>query len=164
MTMAERMDRLGDRQLATPIGALLFVVAGWPVLFLRVAPYQDLPDHLATLCVLLDPGRYPEFVSNGWLKSNTLMFGLLLLFSKLGGPIAAGRALCVLVLGSTAMALPHFVLELTDRRRLLVASLFMLPMVHGWFVLMGMLAFALALPLGLYAIMLLCRQGASPTA
>src|SRR5271155_3044658 len=81
MTMDERMDRLGDRQLATLIGALLFVVAGWPVLFLRIAPYQDLPDHLATLCVLLDPGRYPEFVSNGWLKSNTLMFGLLLLFS-----------------------------------------------------------------------------------
>src|SRR5580693_9322837 len=32
-----------DQRLAVVIGAGLFVVAGWPLLALRVPPYQDLP-------------------------------------------------------------------------------------------------------------------------
>ena len=49
------VEGLRDRQLATLIGAVLALVGGWPLLFLRLAPYQDLPDHLATVCVLPEP-------------------------------------------------------------------------------------------------------------
>src|ERR1700722_5625735 len=31
------------------IGTAYFVLAAWPLLFLRIPPYQDMPDHLATV-------------------------------------------------------------------------------------------------------------------
>jgi hypothetical protein len=163
VSIVERMARVSDRQLATLIGGVLLALAGWPLLFLQVPPYQDLPGHMATVCVLLNPERYPEFLSNGWLKANSLFLGLLYLAAKAVGVVDAARIVCALVLGATAFALPHFVLAFTDRRRLLVASLVMAPMVHHWFILMGMLGFALALPLGLATIVLLARQAAQPS-
>jgi hypothetical protein len=163
VSIVERMARMSDKQLATLIGGALFVVAGWPLLFLRVPPYQDLPGHMATVCVLLNPERYPDFLSNGWLKANSLFVGLLYLAAKGLGVVAAARLVCALVLGATALALPHFVLAFTDRRRLLVASLLMAPMVHHWFILMGMLGFALAFPMGLATLVLLARQAEQPS-
>lgn len=156
--------RFSDRGLCALIGAGLFVVAGWPLLALRVPPYQDLPDHLATVCVLLHPTRYPDFVANGWFKTNSVFIGLLYLVSKAIGVIPAGRVVSAFVVGAMSFTLPHFVLAFTDRRRLLIASLVMAPMAHSWFVLMGMLGFALALPLGLWVLVLLARQKAQPTA
>jgi hypothetical protein len=152
-----------DQRLAVVIGAGLFVVAGWPLLALRVPPYQDLPDHLATVCVLLDPTRYPDFVTNGWFKTNSVFIGLLYLISKAIGVIPAGRVVSALVVGAMSFTLPQFVLAFTDRRRLLIASLVMAPIAHSWFVLMGMLGFALALPLGLWVLVLLARQSAQAT-
>ncbi len=156
-------SRWTDRQLATALGALYFALTGWPLLFLRVPPYQDLPDHLATVCVLMQPERYPEFISNGWFKANSLFVALTFLLAKAIGVLGAGRVVCLLVVGATSFALPHFVLAMTDRRRLLVASLFMAPMVHNWWILMGMLNFALAFPLGLGMLLLLARQAETPT-
>jgi hypothetical protein len=155
---------ISDQRLAVFIGAALFVVAGWPLLALRVPPYQDLPDHLATVCVLLDPRHYPDFVTNGWFKTNSVFIGLLFLISKALGVIPAGRIVSAFVVGAMAFSLPQFVLAFTDRRRLLIAALVMAPMAHSWFVLMGMLGFALAIPLGLWVLVLLARQNAQPTA
>jgi hypothetical protein len=154
---------LKDRQLATLLGAVLALVGGWPLFFLRLAPYQDLPDHLATVCVLLNPERYPEFVSNGWLKSNAALVGILYVLAKAIGILAAGRVLPLLVVGVTALALPHFVLAFTDRRRLVVASLLMAPMVHHWWTLMGMLNFSLGFALALVLLAVLARQAETPT-
>jgi len=164
VSVVARLDRLSDRTLATLIGAVLCVVAGWPMFFLRMPPYQDLPDHLATVCVLLDPARYPDYVSNGFFKANSLFVFSTYLMAKVIGVIPAGRAFALAVIGSTAFTLPHFVLSFTDRRRLLVASLVMAPMVHNWWTLMGMLNFALAFPLALLLLMVLARQAARPTA
>jgi hypothetical protein len=158
-----RIAQWSDRRIAVLLGAALFLVAGWPLLFLRVPPYQDLPDHLATVCVLLDPSRYPEFVTNGWFKTNSVFIDLLYAMSKLVGVAPAGRLVSAFIVGATAFTLPQFVLELTDRRRLVTASLVMAPMAHSWFVLMGMLGFALALPLGLWMLVLFARQHARPT-
>jgi hypothetical protein len=157
------VEGLRDRQLATLLGAVLAIVGGWPLLFLRLPPYQDLPDHLATVCVLLNPERYPEFVSNGWLRANSFLISFLYVLSKGIGVLGAGRLLPAIVVAVTAFALPHFVLSFTDRRRLLVASLFMAPMVHHWWTLMGMLNFSLgfALSLGLFTV--LARQATEPT-
>ncbi len=162
-TLVVRIERLRDRQLATLIGAALAIVGGWPLLFLRLPPYQDLPDHLATACVLLNPERYPEFVLNGWLKANSSLVTLLYLLAKGIGVVAAGRLLPVLVVGATAFALPHFVLAFAGRRRMVVASLFMAPMVHHWWTLMGMLNFALGFALALVLLAILSRQTERPT-
>ncbi len=164
MSVVERIDRLSDRALATLIGAVLFVVAAWPMFFLPMPPYQDLPDHLATVCVLLDPARYPDYVSNGFFKANSLFVFATYLMAKVVGVIPAGRAFAFVVLGSTAFTLPHFVLSFTDRKRLVVASLVMAPMVHNWWTLMGMLNFAVAFPLALLLLMILARQATRPTA
>src|SRR5579862_7805247 len=163
MRLVERIAPWSDKRLALFLGAALFVVAGWPLLALPVPPYQDLPDHLATVCVLLDPTRYPDFVMNGWFKTNSVFIGLVYLISKLIGVVRAGRVVCGLVVGAMSFTLPQFVLAFTDRRRLLIASLVMAPMAHSWFVLMGMLGFALALPLGLWMLVLLARQEEEPT-
>ena len=162
-SLVARVERLRDRQLATLIGAVLALVGGWPLLFVRLPPYQDLPDHLATVCVLLSPSRYPEFVSNGWLKANSFLVSLLFLLAKGVGLLAAGHLLPILVVGATAFALPHFVLAFTDRRRLVVASLFMAPMVHHWWTIMGMLNFALGFALGLMLFVVLARQAERPS-
>jgi len=152
-----------DARLAALIGAAFLVVAAWPLLFLHVLPYQDMPDHLATVCVLLHPERYPEFASNGWLKANSLFIFSVYVLAKTVGPLVAGRIFAAVVIGATAFALPRFVLAFTDRKRLLVASLVMLPMVHNWWTLMGMLSFAFAFPLGLELIGLIARQIERPT-
>jgi hypothetical protein len=154
---------VSDRALATLLGAALFVVAGWPLLVLWMPPYQDLPDHLATACVLLHPERFPEYTLNGLLRANALMDVATLALAKSFGVIAAGRVVAIAVVAATAMALPHFVLSFTDRRRMLVASLFLAPMVHHWWILMGMLGFALAVPLALGLLVHLARQAARPT-
>jgi hypothetical protein len=152
-----------DARLVLVIGTAYFVLAAWPLLFLRLPPYQDMPDHLATVSVLLHPERYPEYVSNGWLKANSLFVFTVYQLAKVVPPMAAGRLFATLVIGATAFALPRFVLAFTDRKRLLVASLVMLPMVHNWWTLMGMLNFAFAFPLGLELIVLLARQIERPT-
>jgi hypothetical protein len=158
-----RVAELSDRQLATLIGGVLAFIGGWPLLFVHLPPYQDLPDHLATVGVLLNPSRYPEFVSNGWLKANSFLVSLLFVLAKGIGLLAAGRVVPVLVVGATAFALPHFVLSFTDRRRLVVASLFMAPMVHHWWTIMGMLNFSLGFALGLMLFVVLARQADKPS-
>jgi hypothetical protein len=157
------MDRVSDRQLATLIGAVLAFVGAWPLLFLRLAPYQDLPDHLATTSVLLNPERFPEYVSNGgWFRANSLLVTLLYVLSKGLGVLEAGRVVPVLVAGAIAFALPHFLLSFADRPRLLVGSLVMAPMVHNWWTLMGMLNFVLGFAMALPLLGLLAKQLGRP--
>jgi hypothetical protein len=158
------MDRWSDRALATLIGAVLFLVAAWPLFIIQVPPYQDLPDHMSTVCVLLNPARYPEYVTNGFFKANSLFVFTTYELAKVIGVLAAARAFTFACLAATAFALPHYVLSFTDRRRLLVASLVMAPMVHNWWMLMGMLNFALAFPLALMLLVVLARQLQRPTA
>jgi hypothetical protein len=62
-----------------------------------------------------------------------------------------------------AVAFPWVVLELTNRRRMIAASFLAWPMVHNWFVCMGMLDFALGVPCALLAIVFLHRQHTAPT-
>ena len=152
-----------DRKVATLIGAVLAVLGGWPLFFVRLAPYQDLPDHLATVAVLLEPAKYPEFVSNGWLKANSSLVALLYLLAKGFGLLAAGRILPILVVTANAFALPHFVLSFTDRRRMLVASLLLSPMVHTWWTVMGMLNFSLGFAIALALLGMLARQAEAPS-
>jgi hypothetical protein len=161
--------RLGHHALAAAIGAALFVAVAWPLLLLDVPPYQDLPGHLATVQILAHPERYPDIVSNGFFKTNAAFIAFTFFVGKLVGIKAAARLFCAVTLAALAFALPRFVLELggggeAGRRKMVVASLFFLPMVHCWWVSMGMLNFALGLALALETLVRLERQRRAPSA
>ncbi|MDB4945672.1 MAG: hypothetical protein JWP97_5206 [Labilithrix sp.] len=155
---------LGDAQMALLVGAALFVIGAWPLALTEVPPYQDLPNHLAAATVIENPARYPEFVFNGFFKTNAALFAWLFVVGKVVGGKLAARLFALLVLAANAFVFPRFILELTgSRKRMLVASLFLWPMVHNWFVSMGMLDFALAVPLSLALLLALDRQRKAPT-
>ncbi|CAN5907136.1 hypothetical protein BH11MYX4_BH11MYX4_65190 [soil metagenome] len=153
-----------DNHVALLVSAALFVIAAWPLALTEVPPYQDLPTHLAATTVIDKPGRYPEFVFNGFFKTNAALFAWLYVVGKLAGVKLAARLFALLVLAANAFILPRFVLALTgSRNRMLVASMFVWPMVHNWFVSMGMLDFALAVPLSLGLLLAIDRQRRAPS-
>ena len=156
--------RSRDRHVALLVSAALFVVGAWPLALTEVPPYQDLPNHLAAITVIENPARYPEFVFNGFFKTNAALFAWLFVVGKVVGTKLAARLFALMVLGANAIVLPRFVLALTgSRKRMLIASLFMWPMVHNWFVSMGMLDFALSVPLSLGLLLAIDRQRRTPT-
>ncbi len=153
-----------DARVALVASAALFVLGAWPLLLVGVPPYQDLPNHLAALTVIENPGKYPEFVFNGFFKTNTALFAWLYVVGREVGPTNAARLFAFMVLAGNALVIPRFVLVLTgSRRRMLVASTLAWPMIHNWFVSMGMLDFALGIPLSLTLIVLLERQRQRPS-
>ncbi|MBV9948902.1 MAG: hypothetical protein JOZ69_18785 [Myxococcales bacterium] len=149
-----------DVRLVAAVGVVLFALSAWPLLLVALPPLQDLPNHLATLTVLEHPAEYPEFVSNGFLKTNSALYVWLILAGRVFGPLGAARGFVALVLALGAFALPRFVLAFGGRRRMLVSCVFVGPMVHDWFVSAGMLDFALALPLSLLLLVGLAEQRA----
>jgi hypothetical protein len=158
------VERLTDNQLALGIGVALFVLAAWPLALVEVPPYQDLPNHLAAITVITHPERYPELVFNGFFKTNAALFAWLFVIGKVVGVKVAARLFVLLVLALNAVVFPLFVLKMTgSRQKLLVASLFLVPMVHNWFVSMGMLDFALGVPLALLLVLALHRQSIAPS-
>jgi hypothetical protein len=153
-----------DQHVALLVSAALFVVGAWPLALTAVPPYQDLPNHLATITVIENQARYSEFAFNGFFKTNAALFAWLFVVGKVVGTQLAARLFALLVLAANAFILPRFVLELTgSRTRMLIASLFMWPMIHNWFVSMGMLDFALSVPLSLGMLLAMDRQRRSPT-
>ena len=158
------LGALGDRQLAAVVGGVLFALAAWPLALTAVPPYQDLPNHLAAITVIDHPSAYPEFVSNGFLKTNAALFTWLYFASKVMSAAMAAKVFALLVLALNALVLPRLVLDFTgSRKKMIVASFFAWPMVHNWFVSMGMLDFALGVPLSLVVLLLLHRQSRAPT-
>ena len=156
--------KLGDQKLALVIGLALFVLVGWPLLFLGIPPYQDLPGHLAAVTILANPSSYPEFVATGFLKPNSLLFVWTLYVGRAVGFVFASKLFTLGVLAATAIVLPRFVLHFTDRRRMVLATPLLVPMVHNWFVSMGMLNFAASVPVTLLLLMALdeCTSSAGP--
>jgi hypothetical protein len=156
--------RLADTQLALVVSAALFLVAAWPLALTDVPPYQDLPNHLATLTVIENPNTYPEYVFNGFFKTNAALFTWLHLVGKVGGVKLAARLFALLTLALNAFVIPRFVLRLTgSRQRMVMASLFAWPMIHNWFVSMGMLDFAVAVPVSLALLLAIERQRSTPS-
>jgi hypothetical protein len=161
---ARGIAKLSDEKLALLVSAALFVLCAWPLALTEVPPYQDLPNHLAAAVVMENPSRYPEFAFNGFFKTNAALFAWLYLLGKVTTLETGARLFALLVLGGNAYVLPRFVLALTgSRKRMVLASLFMWPMVHNWFVSTGMLDFALALPLSLGMLIAVDRQRRAPT-
>jgi hypothetical protein len=139
------------------VALVLFALAAWPLLLVALPPFQDLPNHVATAHILAHPELYPEFVGNGFLKSNSLL-ALWLHLTGSHGLYGAARIFVAIVLATTALAWPLFVLRFAGRRSLVPAMFFVWPLVHGFFVAMGMLNFALGFALSLILLTVLDRQ------
>lgn len=140
-----RRSSLADNQLALVISAVLFVCAAWPLAVVRIPPYQDLPGHLAAVTILANPDRYPELVATGFMKPNSFFFLWTLTVGRSIGFVLAAKIFAAAVLAGIAFVLPRFVLHFTDRARMVFAVPLLVPMVHNWFVSMGMLSFAASL-------------------
>jgi hypothetical protein len=161
--IATSLARATDGQLALFISAVFFLIAAWPLSLVDVPPYQDLPNHLATVTVIRHLDRYPEFVFNGYFKTNSALFTWLLVAGNAFGTKAAARMFALVVIALGALAYPRFVLSFAGRRRMVVSAFFAWPMVHNWFVSMGMLDFALSVPLATILLVLLNEQRQRPT-
>jgi hypothetical protein len=161
--LVQWLGRATDVQLALIVGVALFALAAWPLAIVDVPPLQDLPNHLAAISIIEHPARYPQFVFNGFFKTNSALFTWVLLFGRLVGLRTAARLFVLIVLALGALAIPCFVLAFGGRRRMLVASFFAWPMVHNWFVSMGMLDFALGVPLATFLLVFLEAQRRRPT-
>jgi hypothetical protein len=156
------MQRLSDNKLATLFGVLLFVLAGWPLFVVPYLPYEDLGGHLGTITILRHPAEYPEFVPTGIFKTNAAIYAFGVATKGLLSEERAMRVFCIFTLLANAMVLPHFVLRMRSRAAMLTAMPFLPPFVHHWFFSMGMMNFALALPMTLVLIVLLRDQEKAP--
>ncbi|HEY1960442.1 MAG TPA: hypothetical protein VGH28_32750 [Polyangiaceae bacterium] len=135
----------------------LFVLGAWPLLLCRVPPLQDLPAHLATAVVIRHPEAYPNFVFHGFAKTNSSLFVFLHAFGD-AHLFLAGKLFVALVVLAHAWVFPRLALELGGRGRVLVATMLAAPLVHNWFVAMGMLDYALGSALALACVLLAARQ------
>lgn len=146
-----------DRGLVALTAAVLFVLAAWPLLLVDLPPLQDLPNHVATAHIIAHPELYPEYVFNGLFKSNSLLTLWLYLFGG-AGLYGAARAFTAIVLAANALALPIFVLRFAGRRGFAAGILLGWPLVHGFFLAMGMLNFAFGFALSLVLLVVIDRQ------
>jgi len=154
-TLRSAISQATDGQLALLVSLPLFVLAAWPLALVDLPPLQDLPNHLAATTVIEHPALYPEFVFNGFVKTNAALFTWLLLVGRVVGLKAAARLFVLGVLALGAIAWPRFVLAFGGRRRMVVSAFFAWPMVHNWFVSSGMLDFAIAVPLATLLLVML---------
>lgn len=146
------------------LSGALFVLSAWPLATVTVLPFQDLPNHLASIHVLWHPDKYPGLVANGFFKTNAALFAWLYWVGKPLGLHLAAKLFTLGVLALNAITYPRFVHELTGSRgKTVVASLFMWPMVHDWWVSMGMLDYALGIPISLWLLLLAGRQMRAPS-
>src|SRR6185436_5859056 len=79
------------------------------------------------------------------------------------GHVWAMRSFIALTIAANAYAFPRLLLEVGGRRKMVVGSFFLAPMVHNWFVSMGMLDFALGVALSLVTLTAMQRQQRSPS-
>lgn len=160
--MADWLAGLSNGQAVGLAAGLLFVLAAWPLWLVQLPPLQDLPNHVATAHIIAHPELYPQYVFNGFFKSNSLLTLWLHVFGRLG-LCQAARAFTAIVLAANAVALPIFILRFAGRRALWVGLLGGWPLVHSFFLSMGMLNFCFAFALSLLLLVLIDRQREHPT-
>ena len=162
LRFTEWLAKLSDRSLVALAATLLFALSAWPLLLVALPPLQDLPNHVATAHIIAHPQIYPQYVFNGFFKSNALLTLWLQVFWGYG-LFGAARAFTAVVLAANALALPIFVLRFAGRRGFWTGILFAWPLVHGFFLAMGMLNFVLAFALSLVLMVFVDRQRESPS-
>lgn len=148
-------------RLAWGATLFLFVVSAFPLLRCDVPPLEDLPAHLATSVVIRHLDAYPEFFFRGFFKTNSTLFLFLHAFDE-SRLVLASKVFVALTLFAHAWVFPRLVIQFGGRDRVLTATFVAAPLVHNWFVAMGMLDYAFGSALALVCILLVARQSSSP--
>jgi hypothetical protein len=161
--MAAWLERRTDRQLWLLCAGVLFVLCAYPLLLVDVPPYQDVPNHLAVATISKHPADYPEYIVNGYFKTNAAFYAWDHFVGDLIGARLAIRFFAALVMAGNALALTRLLLVLGDRKKLLVGALFLAPMVHNWCICLGLLDFALGVPLAVTLLILVAQQQRAPS-
>jgi hypothetical protein len=151
-----------DRRAALACSVALFALTAWPTWIVDLPPLQDLPNHLASAWVQLHPDRYPELVSNGFLKTNSALFLFLHVAAKLVPMRVAAKLFITLTLAVGAWVYPRAVAKLGSGNPV-TASLVLWPFVHNWFLAMGMLDWVIGIPLGIATLVALDAHRAAPS-
>jgi len=155
------MRERSDRALLLTAAAILFVLDAWPLLLVDVPPFQDLPNHMATAHVVGHLDLFPLYTFNGFWRSNSLLNTWLVLAGD-DHLFGAARAFTAVVIAANALVLPWFVLRVAGRARVVPAMLLAWPLVHSFFLSMGFLNFAIAVPMSFVLVVLLGRQVEAP--
>ena len=142
------------------VGLLLWLLAAWPLVLVKQLPHEDLPGHMAAAYVADHLAAYPEYVATHGLRTNAALLFWLHAASSWLGYTQAARVFVIAVLAITAFGYAFLFNVLGGSRRMWVASLFSAPLVHHWFVSMGMLNFSLSFGLCLWILGLLAMQRA----
>lgn len=141
------------RKLRTNDATLSLVLAlalAWPLWFVSFPPYQDLYGHGATIEVLRHLRDYPEFEASGYLRSNACITTLGVLATRFVSVPLFMKAFSSLTIFMTSYGLLRFVRAFRKGGDSLEVVPFLLPLVHHWFISMGMLNYSLG-----YAVVLL---------
>jgi hypothetical protein len=157
------LDERSDGQVALLCAAVLFVLCAYPLLLVDVPPYQDVPNHLAVSTIINHPADYPEYIVTGFLKTNAAFYAWDHFVGDVIGARLAIRLFAAIVLAANALVFTRLLLVFGDRKKLLVGSLFLAPMVHNWCIALGLLDFALAVPLALSILIVMKSQRVTPT-
>ncbi len=145
---------MGDRSVVASCATALFVLSAWPLLLGGALPLQDVPNHLASESIASHLAQYPEYASNGLFKTNSALFLWLHSAGSVVGLESAAKVFVAVVIAVSAFAWTRAAFVFGGRERVLIATLLTWPFVHGWFVAMGMLDYALGASLG---ILLVCE-------
>src|SRR5215467_8516529 len=125
-----RPRQLSDRALWLAIRGALFALSAWPLLLVELPPLQDLPNHVASAYIVDHLDRYPDYVFNGFAKSNSLLELWLHLFGD--HRVLGARLFAAVALAAGAFGLPWFARQIGGRRAMINASLLLWPLVHGF--------------------------------
>jgi hypothetical protein len=139
-------------------GLLLWLLAAWPLVLVKNLPHEDLPGHVAAAYVVDHLAAYPEYVAAHGLRTNSALLFWLHAASPWLGYMQAARVFVLAVLAVTAFGYAFLFSALGGSRRMWIQSLFAIPLVHHWFVSMGMLNFSLSFGLCLWILGLLAMQ------
>ena len=149
-----------DHRLAAvvKVGLLLWLLAAWPLLLVKNMPHEDLPGHAASAYITDHPAAYPEYAATHGLRTNAALLSWLHATAHWLGYMQAARVFVIAVLAITAFGYAFLFHVLRGSRRMWIPCLFALPLVHHWFVSMGMLNFSLSFGLCLWILGLLVMQ------
>jgi len=139
-------------------GLLLWLLAAWPLVLVKHLPHEDLPGHVAAAYVADHLDAYPEYVATHGLRTNAALLTWLQAAASWLGYMQAARVFVIAVLAITAFGYAFLFQVLRGSRRMWLPCLFAVPLVHHWFVSMGMLNFSLSFGLCLWILGLLAMQ------
>ena len=141
-------------------GLALWLLAAWPLFVVKYLPHEDLPGHVVSAFIVNNISSFPEYVAAHGFRTNSAFLHWVCATSHWLGYMGAARVFLAFVLAITALGYAFLLHTFGSSRRVWIGSLLAAPLVHHWFVLMGMLNFSLSFAICIWILGLLVGQRA----